>query len=128
MKVTIYGSGYVGLVTGACLADVGNKVLCVDVDEEKINKLKQGILPIYELGLYDERTPYFTMKLVKGQTLSAQLSQRKDAGDERMRFITIFGQVCQTLAFAHSKGVIHRECLTNLLKDCDEGSSSGPSQ
>ncbi len=51
MKVTIYGSGYVGLVTGACLADVGNKVLCVDVDEEKINKLKQGILPIYEPGL-----------------------------------------------------------------------------
>lgn len=51
MKVTIYGSGYVGLVTGACLADVGNKVLCVDVDEEKIHNLQQGILPIYEPGL-----------------------------------------------------------------------------
>ena len=51
MKVTIYGSGYVGLVTGACLADVGNKVLCVDVDEDKISKLKQGIIPIYEPGL-----------------------------------------------------------------------------
>ena len=51
MKITIYGSGYVGLVTGACLADVGNDVLCVDVDQEKIDNLKQGILPIYEPGL-----------------------------------------------------------------------------
>ncbi len=51
MKVTIYGSGYVGLVTGACLADVGNNVLCVDVDQEKVDNLKKGILPIYEPGL-----------------------------------------------------------------------------
>ncbi|HPE59660.1 MAG TPA: UDP-glucose/GDP-mannose dehydrogenase family protein [Thiolinea sp.] len=51
MKVTIYGSGYVGLVTGACLAQVGNDVLCVDVDENKIKRLKQGEIPIYEPGL-----------------------------------------------------------------------------
>lgn len=51
MRVTVFGSGYVGLVTGACLAQVGNEVLCVDVDEQKINKLKQGIIPIYEPGL-----------------------------------------------------------------------------
>lgn len=51
MKVTIYGSGYVGLVTGACLAQMGIDVLCVDVDENKINKLKQGEIPIYEPGL-----------------------------------------------------------------------------
>jgi UDPglucose 6-dehydrogenase len=51
MRVTIFGSGYVGLVTGACLADVGNDVLCVDVDAKKIADLKNGIIPIHEPGL-----------------------------------------------------------------------------
>jgi len=51
MKVTVFGSGYVGLVTGACLADVGNDVLCVDIDENKINMLNNGEIPIYEPGL-----------------------------------------------------------------------------
>ena len=51
MKVTIYGSGYVGLVTGACLAQVGNEVLCVDIDAAKIDRLRQGESPIYEPGL-----------------------------------------------------------------------------
>jgi UDPglucose 6-dehydrogenase len=51
MRVTIFGSGYVGLVTGACLADAGNDVLCVDVDPAKIEALKQGLVPIHEPGL-----------------------------------------------------------------------------
>lgn len=51
MKVTIYGSGYVGLVTGACLAQVGNQILCVDIDTDKISKLCQGEVPIHEPGL-----------------------------------------------------------------------------
>jgi UDPglucose 6-dehydrogenase len=51
MRVTIFGSGYVGLVTGACLADAGNDVLCVDVDAKKVEGLKQGIIPIHEPGL-----------------------------------------------------------------------------
>ncbi|MGB5775632.1 MAG: UDP-glucose/GDP-mannose dehydrogenase family protein, partial [Sedimenticolaceae bacterium] len=51
MKITIFGSGYVGLVTGACLAEVGNKVMCVDVDPAKIELLNSGGVPIYEPGL-----------------------------------------------------------------------------
>ncbi|MEA3108205.1 MAG: UDPglucose 6-dehydrogenase [Gammaproteobacteria bacterium] len=53
MRITIFGSGYVGLVTGACLADAGNNVVCVDVDERKIEMLKRGEIPIHEPGLDD---------------------------------------------------------------------------
>ena len=51
MKITIYGCGYVGLVTGACLSDVGNQVLCVDVDEARVTGLQKGEVPIHESGL-----------------------------------------------------------------------------
>ena len=53
MKVTIIGTGYVGLVTGACLAEVGNEVFCVDVDARKIGILNAGGIPIFEPGLDD---------------------------------------------------------------------------
>ena len=53
MKVTVVGTGYVGLVTGTCLAEVGNDVLCLDVDPEKIRTLNEGGIPIYEPGLLD---------------------------------------------------------------------------
>ena len=51
MKITIFGSGYVGLVTGACFAEVGNDVLCVDIDQKKIDLLNEGQIPIHEPGL-----------------------------------------------------------------------------
>ena len=51
MKIAIIGSGYVGLVTGTCLADVGFEVICVDIDQEKVEQLKKGKSPIYEPGL-----------------------------------------------------------------------------
>lgn len=51
MKITVVGTGYVGLVSGTCLAEMGHHVVCVDTDQGKIDKLKQGVIPIYEYGL-----------------------------------------------------------------------------
>lgn len=73
MRVTIFGSGYVGLVTGACLADAGNHVICVDIDAEKVDRLRRGEVPIHEPGL-DELIKHnaqagrleFTTDAVKG--------------------------------------------------------------
>ena len=51
MKIAVVGTGYVGLVTGTCLAETGNSVICVDIDAEKVQKMQNGIVPIYEPGL-----------------------------------------------------------------------------
>ncbi|MEZ6103899.1 MAG: protein kinase [Pirellulaceae bacterium] len=81
------------------------------VEEAQIGGQLQhpGIAPVYELGQFQDQRPFFTMKLVKGQTLSALLSERRSPADDRAKFLGIFEQVCQTMAYAHSRGVIHRD-------------------
>ncbi len=51
MKITVIGTGYVGLVTGTCLSEVGNDVICFDIDSAKVAALNQGVMPIWEPGL-----------------------------------------------------------------------------
>jgi len=68
-----------------------------------------GIAPVYELGQFADQRPFFSMKLVKGDTLSKLLLDRDDATTDRSKLIGIFEQVCQTMAYAHSRGVIHRD-------------------
>ncbi|MDR3637078.1 MAG: serine/threonine-protein kinase [Isosphaeraceae bacterium] len=81
------------------------------VEEAQIGGQLQhpGVLPVYEIGLDPERRPYFTMKLVRGETLATLLRDRLDPAQERRRFVTIFEQVCQTVAYAHARGVVHRD-------------------
>ncbi|MBL8859557.1 MAG: protein kinase [Planctomycetes bacterium] len=81
------------------------------VEEAQIGGQLQhpGIVPVYELGLMADDSPYFTMKLVKGRTLLALFTQRKSPADNRGRMLAIFESVCQTMAYAHSKGVLHRD-------------------
>ena len=68
-----------------------------------------GIAPIYELGQFADKRPFFAMKLVKGETLSKLLADRDVPTADRAKFIGIFEQICQTMAYAHSRGVIHRD-------------------
>jgi len=81
------------------------------VEEAQIGGQLQhpGIVPVHGLGLLADERPYFTMKLVKGRTLAAPLADREDTRAEHHRFLTIFEQICQTLANAHARRVIHRD-------------------
>jgi serine/threonine-protein kinase len=81
------------------------------VEEAQIGGQLQhpGVVPVYELGTFGDRRPYFTMKLVKGQTLAELVAERETPADELPRFLAIFEQVCQTMAYAHARDVVHRD-------------------
>jgi serine/threonine-protein kinase len=68
-----------------------------------------GVVPVYELGRLNDNRPFFSMKLVKGQTLASLLDQRVNPLENLSRFLAIFEQTCQTVAYAHARGVIHRD-------------------
>ena len=86
-------------------------MVCRFVEEAQIGGQLQhpGIVPIYELGTMADRRPFFSMKLVKGHTLSHLLNQREAPSDDLPRFLAIFESICQTVAYAHARGVIHRD-------------------
>ena len=99
MKICIIGSGYVGLVSGACFADLGNNVICLDKDEAKIAKLKKGAIPIYEPGLEElirrntrEGRIHFTTSLREGIRKSEVIfiavgTPSKDNGEADLTFV-----------------------------------------
>jgi serine/threonine protein kinase len=68
-----------------------------------------GLVPIYELGTFADQRPFFSMKLVQGQTLADLLAARPTPADDLPRFLSIFASIAQTMAYSHSRGVIHRD-------------------
>lgn len=81
MKICVIGTGYVGLVAGTCLADMGNDVICVDNDLEKLEKLKNGIVPIYEPGLEE---------LIKSNVMEGRLTFSSDLSDAVQKSLVCF--------------------------------------
>ena len=84
MKITIVGTGYVGLVSGTCFAEFGVNVVCVDNDEEKIKNLKNGIIPIFEPGLKD-----LVKKNLKEKRLFFQTNLSQSLEDSAAIFIAV---------------------------------------
>ncbi|MBI2658939.1 UDP-glucose/GDP-mannose dehydrogenase family protein, partial [Candidatus Woesearchaeota archaeon] len=84
MKIAIVGAGYVGLVTGACFAELGNDVVCVDIDEDKIRKLNQNIIPIFEPGLEE-----LLMKNMKKGKISFTRELKKAIKESEIIFICV---------------------------------------
>ena len=87
------------------------EMVCRFVEEAQIAGQLQhpGIVPVYELGTFSDRRPYFAMRLVKGRTLASLLADRPDPRRDLPRFLAIFEAVAQTVAYAHARGVIHRD-------------------
>jgi phosphate binding protein len=68
-----------------------------------------GLVPVHDLGRFPDGRPFLTMKIVQGQTLADLLQARADLAENLARWLTVFRQVCQTVAYAHAQGVVHRD-------------------
>jgi serine/threonine-protein kinase len=68
-----------------------------------------GVVPVYDVGRLDDGRPFIAMKLVKGRTLADLLAGRKSAAEDLPHFLAVFEQVCQTVAYAHARGILHRD-------------------
>ena len=84
MNITVIGSGYVGLVSGTCFAEMGNSVTCVDIDPGKIEKLNKGILPIFEPGLES-----LVLKNIKNKNLFFTTDLNKALHNTEIIFIAV---------------------------------------
>jgi UDPglucose 6-dehydrogenase len=84
MRLTIFGSGYVGLVQGACMAEMGNHVVCYDIDEDKIARLNDGEIPIFEPGLED-----YVERNVKAGRLEFTTDVKKAVDHGLFQFIAV---------------------------------------
>jgi UDPglucose 6-dehydrogenase len=116
MKITIFGTGYVGLVTGTCFSEMGNQITCVDIDEAKLKKLAKGESPIYEPGLHEllernirEKRLTFTSD-AKAAVESAEIifiavgTPQDDAGNANLKFVM---QVAETIGkYANGEKII----------------------
>ena len=118
--------GAVGIVYEAFDADLGRRVAVKVLherllehgdlvrrflEEAQIGAQLQhpGIVPVYDMGLDQEQRPWFAMKLVRGRSWSEILKERADPAVDLPRMLRIFAQVCQTIAYAHARGVVHRD-------------------
>ncbi|EQB35628.1 UDP-glucose 6-dehydrogenase [Sulfurimonas hongkongensis] len=84
MRISVIGTGYVGLVSGVCFAQMGNSVVCVDIDAKKIEELKQGIIPIYEPGLEE-----MTLENYKNKTLNFTTDATRAIRESKIIFIAV---------------------------------------
>ena len=84
MKISVIGTGYVGLVSGACFAQMGNTIACVDIDKKKVESLKQGIIPIYEPGLEE-----IVLENYKSGTLNFTTDAKAAISNSRICFIAV---------------------------------------
>lgn len=115
MKIAVVGTGYVGLVTGTCLSEIGHNVTCIDIDQNKVNKMRDGISPIYEPGLDElmkknikENRLFFTTNHKEGFSLADVIyiavgTPEKEDGSANLSFVE---QVAKDIATCITKDVI----------------------